>query len=46
MKPKAKLLFYVFAIVLLAHLILVVGCGTNPFIGALFNETTVQVMKF
>lgn len=46
MKPKTKLLFYIFSILLLAHAMLVVGCGSNPFLGILFNTVTVAVVKF
>ena len=35
MKQKGLLLAYIIAVVLLAHTILVVGCGKNPLISAI-----------
>ncbi|MEK6646178.1 MAG: hypothetical protein AABY84_05865 [Candidatus Firestonebacteria bacterium] len=43
MKQKGLLLAYVIAAVLLAHLILVVGCGRNPLLSALGSSFNVGV---
>ena len=43
MNKKLKLVLYVFAILLVAHLILVVGCGRNPLLGIIGTGISVGV---
>lgn len=43
MKQKGILVVYVIAAVLLAHAILVVGCGKNPLIGVFGSSFNVGV---
>jgi len=43
MKKKVKLILYIFGILLLAHLILVAGCGKNPLLGIIGTGLSVGV---
>lgn len=43
MKQRGVLFAYIIAAVLLAHAILVVGCGKNPILGAIGTSVSVGV---
>jgi hypothetical protein len=43
MKQKGMLAVYIITAVLLAHVILVVGCGKNPLIGSLGSSMSVGI---
>ena len=45
MKEKVKMCILIVAVLVMAHLILVAGCGKNPISSALFSGGSIEVVR-